>query len=338
MHIPYRRFGPLAISLTLMLLLAASAFAQNRIIKGRVTNEKGEPVQNAQIFIQGTDVKREYTVKTDRKGEYFYMGIPFGVYRVVVRTQGFRPQYQANVRPSIAQESEVNFQLTLGPDQKLDFEMSEQERERLRQDIAKVEKQREVSADVKASFDGGLQLAQQGKFEEAIVEYRKALEKDPEQPYIHANLADALSRLNKIDESVAEYQKAIALKPDDAAMYTNLGVVLGKLGKTAESQEAFKKAASLNPGSAAQNFYNLGATMVNSGKTTDAVEAFKQAIAADPNFAEAYFQLGLCLSASQATIPDAVKALQKYIEIGQKPEQVSVAKDIINALRPQKKP
>jgi hypothetical protein len=31
-------------------------------------------------------------------------------------------------------------------------------------------------------------------------------------------------------------------------------------------------------------------------------------------------------------MPDAIKALQKYIQIGQRPDQVEVAKEIIKAL------
>ncbi len=111
-----------------------------------------------------------------------------------------------------------------------------------------------------------------------------------------------------------------------------MGVALSKLGKTAESQEAFKKAAALNPAAAAQNFYNLGVTLVNSGKTAEAADAFKQSIAADPNFAEAYYALGMALSGKQETIPAAIEALKKYVEIGKKPDQVEVAKQIIAAL------
>jgi superkiller protein 3 len=122
------------------------------------------------------------------------------------------------------------------------------------------------------------------------------------------------------------------MSPNDASLYTNMGVILNKLGKRAESQEAFKKAASLNPASAAQNFYNLGATLVNGGNTADAAEAFKQAIAADPNFAEAYYQLGMCLSGKQETYGEAIKALQTYVKIGKKPDQVDVAKAIISTL------
>jgi tetratricopeptide (TPR) repeat protein len=327
-----RRLGPA--SLILLVVLVWPAAAQNRIIKGKVTNEQGQPVQGANIKIQGTDVKREYATKTDKKGEYIYMGIPFGEYRVVVRAQGFVPDFAQGIRPSISSDAEINFTLKPGEDRKLPFEMSQEEIARLKEDMQKAEKQKQASAEVKAFFDAGLQLAQQGKLEEAIAEYNKALEKDPDQPYIHANRADALSRVNKLPEALEAYQKAISLKPDDAAMYTNMGVLLGKMGKVAESQEAFKKAASVNPAAAGQNFYNLGATLVNSGRAAEAADAFRQAIAADPNFAEAYYQLGICLSGAPATMPDAIKALEKYIQIGKNAEQIEVAKQLISALKP----
>jgi tetratricopeptide (TPR) repeat protein len=328
----FLKVSVIVMPLMLMLLTGVPLEAQNRIIRGKITNDKGEPIKDAVIKIIGTDVKREYTTKTDKKGEYFYMGIPFGVYRVVARAQGYQPDYKPNVRPSISDESIVDLALNPGPDHKLDFELTPEEKEKLTQERSKAEKQQKSSGEVKAAFDAGIALAQQGKYDEAIEQYKKALEKDPDQPYVIANMGDALAKLNKNDEALAAYQKAIALKPDDAAMYTNMGVLLGKMGKLAESQEAFKKAASVNPGAAGQNFYNLGATLVNSGRAAEAAEAFKQAIAADPNFAEAYYQLGICLSGAPNTIPDAVKALQKYIQIGQKADQVEVAKQLIEAL------
>ena len=52
--------------------------------------------------------------------------------------------------------------------------------------------------------------------------------------------------------------------------------------------------------------------------TEKATDALKRAIAADPSFAEAYYQLGMCLSANPDTIPAAIEALNKYIQIGQK--------------------
>lgn len=229
MHKWLRKTFILAASLMLVALLVVPAMAQNRVIRGKVTDEGGQPVVGAEVKILGVDVKREYKVPTEKKGDYFYMGLPTGVYRVVVRAKGFQPDFKENIRPALGGESVVDFQLKPGdPTMKLPFEMSPQELEKLKQDYQKAQNAQKASGEVKGAFDAGLKLAAEGKFEEALVEYKKALEKDPDQAYIQANLADALAKLGKNDDALAAYQKALSLKPDDAALYTNCGVLLGK--------------------------------------------------------------------------------------------------------------
>lgn len=333
MHISSRNFVA-GVVCFVALAFALPAMAQNRIIQGKVTDDKDQPVVAASVTIQATDSKaRSYVTKTDKKGAYIYMGFPAGEYRVVVRAPGFEPGLWPSVRPSSSAPSLCDIKLVPGQDHKLPFELSAQELEQIKKEMEKAEKRKQSSAEVQAMFDAGLQLAQQEKYAEAIEQFKKALEKDPEQANILGNMADCYSKMDKNNEALELYQKAVAIKPDDAALYTNLGVILSKLGKNTESQEAFKKAAALNPASSAQNFYNIGATLVNNGKSAEAAESFKQAIAADPNFAEAYYQLGLCLSGKPETSGDAIKALQKYIQIGKKADQVDVAKQIIAALQ-----
>jgi Tfp pilus assembly protein PilF len=334
MQISSRNFV-LGVVCLVALAFAIPAMAQNRIIQGKVTDDKDQPVAGASVSIQATDSKaRAYTTKTDKKGQYIYMGFPAGEYRVVVRAPGFEPGLWPSVRPTSAVPSVCDIKLVPGQeDRKLPFEMSAQELDQIKKEAEKAEKRKQVSAEVQAMFDSGLQLAQEGKYAEAIEQYKKALEKDPEQANILGNMADCYSKMDKNNEALELYQKAVAIKPDDAALYNNLGVVLSKLGKSTESQAAFKKAASLNPGASAQNLYNIGATLVNNGKSAEAAESFKQAIAVDPSFAEAYYQLGLCLSGNPDTAGDAINALQKYIQIGKKADQVDVAKQLIEALK-----
>ena len=324
-----------AVVIMAALTFATLALAQGtRVIKGKVTNDKGEVVVDAKVEILGMDIKRTYRTKTNKKGEYFYMGIPMGLYRVIIRAEGYQPDATSNVRPTLAEHFEVDFQLKPGQQEaKLSFEMTQEDIDALKKKREESEKQRQVSKGVKEAFDAGLALAQVGKNEEALAEYQKALSMDAEQPYIQANMAQALSGLGRNEEAIASYEQAIALNPDDANFYTNMGVILGKMGKTAESEQAFEKAVAMNPGGAATNFFNLGATLVNVGNTNGAVAAFRKSVQADPNYAEAYYQLGICLSGSPATIPEAVEAFQKYIEIGENQEQVEVAKQLIEALK-----
>ena len=324
-----------AVVIVAALTFATLALAQGtRVIKGKVTNEQGVVVVDAKVEILGMDIKRTYRTKTNKKGEYFYMGIPMGVYRIVIRAEGYQADSATNVRPTLAEHFELDFELKPGNQEtKLSFEMSDEEIEALKKKRAESEKQRQVSKGVKEAFDAGLALAQEGKNEEALAQYQKALAMDVNQPYILANMAQALAGLGRNEEAISSYEQAIALNPDDANFYTNMGVILGKMGKTAESEEAFEKAVAMNPAAAATIFFNLGATLVNMGNTNGAAAAFRKSVQADPNYAEAHYQLGICLSASPATIPEAVEAFQKYVEIGENQEQVEVAKQLIEALK-----
>jgi tetratricopeptide (TPR) repeat protein len=331
MHISSRRFS-FAIVCLIALMLALPAAAQNRVFKGKVVDDKGQPIVGATVLIQGREsAARKYNTKTDKKGTWIYMGLPDGYYDVGVHAQGFAPNYKPSVRATIQSETEVNLTLVPGSDTKLPFEMTPEEQKQAKEQNEKIEQRKKASGEVQALFEAGNKLADAGSNAEAIESYKKALALDPEQTGVYASIAECYRKMSQYQESLEYYQKAIAIKPD-AALYTNMGVVLDKLGKSAEAQEAFKKASTVNPGGSAQSHYNLGATMINSGHTAEAVEAFKQAIAADPNFAEAYYQLGMCLSGKPETMEEAIKNLQQYIKIGQKPEQVDVAKAIIAAL------
>jgi tetratricopeptide (TPR) repeat protein len=334
-HISSRKFGLFG-SFLFLLAVTLPSMAQTRIIQGKVTDDKGQPVAGAAISIQPLDsTARKYETKTDKKGQFVCIGIVAGEYRIVARAKGSSPTYKQPITPQVSEPAVVDLQLTPGSENtKLPFEMSAQEIEQEKKNLEKAEKKKQSSAEVQTLFDSGLKLAAQGNHEEAIAQFQKALEKDPEQSNIMGAMADSYSKLGRNAEAVEIFQKAIAIKPDDAALYTNLGVVLSKIpGKNAESQEAFKKAASLNPAASAQNFYNIGATLVNNGKNQEAADAFRQAIAVDANFAEAYYQLGMCLSGSTDTMPDAIKTLEKYIQIGKKPDQVEVARQIIAELQ-----
>jgi tetratricopeptide (TPR) repeat protein len=324
---------PVSMAIGLLWILAIPAAAQNHAIAGKVTDEKGQPVADAQITIQQTDVVRSVTTKTNKKGEYQYLlGMQAGMYRVVVRKAGYEPQYQEHIRPALGETAQVDFKLEPGKDHKLPFEMTAAELEQFKAENAQIGKTKQFSAEVKAHFDQGVLLSDQGKYAEAVDEFNKALEKDSKQPGILARLGDADSKMGKNEDALAAYEKAVALEPTNAELLINMGVLLNKMGKVAESQEAFKKAAAANPSSSAQSFYDLGVTMFNSGHTDEAVDSFKKAIAADPNFAEAYFQLGICLSAKTETMPAAIEAMKKYIEIGKKPDQIDVAKQLIKEM------
>ena len=117
-----------AISIALLLTLALPAAAQSRSIKGKVTDDKGNPIADADIIIQGTDIARVLNTKTNKSGEYLYLlGLQVATYRVIARKKGYQPDYKENIRPELGEEAVADFTLVPGEDYKLPFEMTPEE-------------------------------------------------------------------------------------------------------------------------------------------------------------------------------------------------------------------
>jgi tetratricopeptide (TPR) repeat protein len=308
-----------------------SAEAQIRSIKGKITNEKDEPIVGAVIRFQGQDISREFTAKSDKRGEYTYLlGIQGGVFRILVHAQGYQPTYRENVRPEVGETKEENFKLTPGEDRKLRWEMSAAEQAEEDKKAAELGEHKKLTDAVRGNLKAAQTMMGESKFAEAIVELNKAIERLPDQAILHNAVADCYLRLGKNEEAVAAYQKAVSLDPKKADYGVSLGNILNTMGKNAEAQEALKKAVEIDP--SAKNLYVYGIILMNGMQIPAAVDAFKKSIAADANFAESYFQLGMALSSNQETIPAAIENLKKYKTIGKKPENLSIIDDLIKAL------
>ena len=63
-------------------------------------------------------------------------------------------------------------------------------------------------------------MKDQGKLDEAVACYRRALELKPDYAEAHNNLGNALKDQGKLDEAVACYRRALELKPDFAEATT----------------------------------------------------------------------------------------------------------------------
>jgi Flp pilus assembly protein TadD len=92
----------------------------------------------------------------------------------------------------------------------------------------------------------GYVLGQQGHTDEALAEFRKAIDVDARYTPAYNNLAEALARQGKFAEAEQYYERSLALKPSPA-VYNALGVVQGRLGKTDQAAEQFAKAKALDP-------------------------------------------------------------------------------------------
>ena len=158
----------------------------------------------------------------------------------------------------------------------------------------------------------GIALRKQGKLEEAITAYKKAIELDPNDAAAYGNLGIALRKQGKLEEAITAYKQAIELNPNDAAAYGNLGNALDDQEKIEEAIAAYKKAIAIDPNDAT-TYYNLGYVLRKQEKLEEAIVAYKKAIELDPDDPDAYRNLGVTLS-KQGKLEEAITAYKKAIE------------------------
>jgi tetratricopeptide (TPR) repeat protein len=84
----------------------------------------------------------------------------------------------------------------------------------------------------------GNALFQKGQVDDAIAQYQKAVEINPNYVQAHYNLGLALFQKGQLDEAVAEFQKAVEINPNDADAHSNLGNALFQKGELDEAAVA----------------------------------------------------------------------------------------------------
>jgi tetratricopeptide (TPR) repeat protein len=134
----------------------------------------------------------------------------------------------------------------------------------------------------------GAAYAGLGRYEEAIVEYRRALE-GADEPSIRQNLALSLQKAGRLDEAAEEASRLVAAQPANVAAVLLLADTRLRLGQNGEVVELLKPAAAASPDDKAIAFL-LGSALLNLGRTPEA-EAVMNRVFADGS-AEARVLLG----------------------------------------------
>jgi len=89
----------------------------------------------------------------------------------------------------------------------------------------------------------GIELADRGWLDEAIKEFKKAIDLDPDSAHAHDNLATVYAEKKLYREALNEYLTALKLEPDSPTAHYNLACFLSTHGTDfaiAEYKEAIE--------------------------------------------------------------------------------------------------
>jgi tetratricopeptide (TPR) repeat protein len=143
-------------------------------------------------------------------------------------------------------------------------------------------------------FDKGYDLDErQGKYDEAIQAYDKAIQTDNDVGALF-NKGFVLNKLRRYDEAIKAFNKYIQINPEDAFAWSYKGSALDNLGNYAEAIKAHDKAIKIDPKNALA-WTNKGSTLDNLGNYAEAIKAYDKAIKIDPKNALAWYRKGTAL-------------------------------------------
>jgi len=128
----------------------------------------------------------------------------------------------------------------------------------------------------------GVIFKKHGKYPEAISEYQKAIDIDPDNSTFLANLAAVFLSMKKPEVALAILMRAKEKNEKDVEVWTNLGAVYGTLGRDEEGLTAFRKVRDLGADSPNVEL-GIAAIYAQKGDVPLAMDTLQKAMTKYPN-------------------------------------------------------
>jgi cytochrome c-type biogenesis protein CcmH/NrfG len=304
-----KRFSVAGAALAL-LLPAGFASAQTGTARGKVVDDKSQPVAEAKVLIEFQGgVSRALETKTNKKGEFTQVGLHPGNYKFTISKEGFAPAV-VEARVSLGDPTYL-------PDTKLAPGRP-----------GTIEGQ--AAAELQASFDKGVQATQAGRLDEAEAAFKEIIAKQPGVSQAHYNLGYVYTQKKDWANAEAAYRKALELKPDNSDARMALLNVYQQSGQKEKMDELIRSAPADDP----RMLFNLALTHLGAGKYDDAEAALLKVEGLDPENAEVQYHLGATIALNKGKTDECIARLEKYLSMNPKnATNVATAQQLLQALK-----
>ena len=323
----------------LSMLFAVPALSQTATVKGVCKDPQGTPIVGAEVTWHNNDNGRTFKLKTNKKGEYFSLGIDVGTYTVTVSKDGKQLDKVDNYKVT-TDELTLDFDLKASQEQAVQETakakgMTPEQVKQMQEQQAKVEQYNKnigtVNEKLKAAT--AAEQATPPNYDAAIASLTEASQMVPNEDLVWFRLGgayldsaksqtDPAEKTKRYTEAYNDLQKAINLKtgktaeagaPGSPGAPASNGQPAPGNGQPAQGNAQPANAAPPQSGktavqSALDNqrlaayYDNFAAAAARTGKSDEAVNAYQQAATLDPSHAgQYYFNLGAVLTNSNAT-------------------------------------
>ncbi|MGD1700497.1 tetratricopeptide repeat protein [Dapis sp. BLCC M229] len=132
------------------------------------------------------------------------------------------------------------------------------------------------------AFATGNKLLREGKLEEAIASYEKAIESNPQFAWSYQNLGEALEKAGRLEEAIAAFRQVVAINPQSPWSLYKLGIMLSQQGQFQEGVGYLSRALDLKK-DVPEFYLGLGSGLVKLGQWSEAVECIDRVIQFSPD-------------------------------------------------------
>ena len=139
----------------------------------------------------------------------------------------------------------------------------------------------QIAADIDVADD---------KLPDAIAEYRKVLELNPDLPGVHEAISNCLMRTYHSAEALDELRAELRLQPHSPEVFTEIGQVQFALGDVADASASLRQAVQEHD-PPTEAYLLLGKVALAQHEAPPAILALQVAVRRDPRSATAYFLL-----------------------------------------------
>jgi predicted O-linked N-acetylglucosamine transferase (SPINDLY family) len=180
-------------------------------------------------------------------------------------------------------------------------------------------------APVPDEFKLALYYQRMGDFEQALLHYKRVLQRDEMNVNAHNNIGNLYMSKTLYEEAAREFRRVVAIEPRYVTAHVNLAAALYQLKRYDESAAEARAAIRLD-GRNADAYVNLALAQAAAAQTADARSSLMRALEIDKHHAAAHYNLALQSekAGEMALALDHYRAFLQYAG----PEQAGYAADV----------
>lgn len=332
-----------------LVLSVASADAQS-LAKGKVVDINNNPVEGAVILFKQTDGPSKRDTKSDKKGNFQFIGLPTGEYVVTATKDGLTDEHKTRISGS----EPATLVFILQPPRASSNPAAANPAAAA---SAIASNAGAAEADVlKALATDALTAFNANNMKDAIPKFNELVKKLPTCLDCYMYLSVAYFGVNDAEAAEASLKKAIEIKPTPEAytMLANLynqtkrldlgAAATKKAGELTAARDAEKAASAEKLNAADQadatattvqntsaDAYNDGVKLWNDKKYPEAKAKFEQAVKNNPQNADGFYMVGMA-DLNLGQLPAARAAFEQYLKLSPNGDKAAQVKTFLTQL------